>query len=210
MDGRPPRVAEIPLSRHESYRVVVFFLLALWAIAPQKLVELHEKLPEPKALDEIVDASDKLTAGMSRLLRLVGVAMILWLGTSRRALDARVSVRLPEARNRFIGLRVVQDLRVTLDLPVVMDGSRRDQPWADLDLLFRKPSVALLIAGGKTTLACQIGRRASGEKATPPGGFPALPLLIDRDLETSETGDGLVPFLAGVSGCEDPQFSGAR
>jgi hypothetical protein len=87
-------------------------------------------------------------------------------------------------------------------MPIKLDGSRLDQPWAALDVLFRSPSVALLIAGpggvGKTTLACRIGRHALGEKGTPPGGFLCLPLLIDRNLEPSDTKDGFVPFLAGA------------
>jgi hypothetical protein len=89
-----------------------------------------------------------------------------------------------------------------VDLPIRLDGEHLAQPWSALDLLFRKPSVSLMIAGpggsGKTTLACRIGCHALGDEGTPPGGVFCLPLLIDRDLETSETGDGFLPFLAGI------------
>jgi len=109
---------------------------------------------------------------------------------------------LPEARSRFTRLKIVQDRRIALDLPIMLDGSRLDHPWSALDALFRKPSVSLLITGpggaGKTTLACRIGCRAMGEEGTPPGGVMCLPLLIDRDLEPSEAGDGFVPCLAGA------------
>jgi len=105
-------------------------------------------------------------------------------------------------RDRFTRLKVVEDRRIALDLPITLDGAHLVQPWSALDLLFRKPSVSLLIAGpggsGKTTLACRIGCRALGEEGTPLGGIFCLPLLIDRDLEISETGDGFLPFLTGA------------
>jgi hypothetical protein len=177
-------------------------LFALWGIAPGKLVALHERLPDPKALDQATESMDKLTAGLSKALRLLGVAALLLLGTSRRALDAWVAARVPEALDQFTRLKVVQNRQIALDLPIMLDGSRLDQAWAALDVLFRSSSLAMLIVGpggaGKTTLACCIGRRALGEKGTPPGGFLCLPLLVDRDLEPSETKEGFVPFLAGM------------
>jgi len=183
--------------------------MVLWSVAPQKLVELHERLPDPKTLDQAAEATDKLTSGLSKALRSIGVAMLLQLGTSRRALNAWVSIRVPEARDRFTRLKIVQDRRIALDLPIVLDGVRLAQPWSALDdTVFCKPSVSLLITGpggaGKTTLACRIGCRALGEEGTPPGGMFRLPLLIDRDLEISEAGDGFLPFLAGALRARNP------
>jgi Photosynthesis system II assembly factor YCF48 len=51
------------------------FLFALWGIAPQKLVALHEWLPDPKALDQAAEVTDKLTAGLSKALRLSSIAI---------------------------------------------------------------------------------------------------------------------------------------
>jgi hypothetical protein len=145
---------------------------------------------------------DKVSAGLSKALRLIGVVVLLLLGTSRRALDAWVAACAPDARVRFAELKVVRDRRIALDLPLLLDGSRIEQSWPVLDSLFRKPALALLVCGpggaGKTTLACQVGRRALGENGMSPlGGVTCLPLLVDRDLDAAETGDGLVPFLAG-------------
>jgi photosystem II stability/assembly factor-like uncharacterized protein len=177
-------------------------LVVLWRVAPEKLVALHERLPDPKTLDEAAEAADKPTAGLAKVLHLLGLAALLRFGTSRRALDAWVSARVPEMRRRFALLNVVRDRRISVELPVALNGTRLDQPWTGLDSLFRKPSISLLIAGpgggGKTTLACRIGRRLLAEDGAPLGGIVCLPLLIDRDLEESDTGDGLLPFLAGA------------
>jgi hypothetical protein len=43
-----------------------------------------------------------------------------------------------------------------------------------------------------------MGERVLGEYGPPLGGFFCLPLMVDRDVKTEETGDGLVPFLAGL------------
>jgi hypothetical protein len=177
-------------------------LATLWRLSPQRLVELQETLPDSKTLDQAAEVTDKLTAGLSKAVRVICAAGLLHLGTSKRALHAWVTARVPEARDRFTRLKIVQDRRIALDLPIMLDEMPLDQPWSALDLLFRKPSVSLLICGpggaGKTTLACQIGRRALGEEGAPLGGASCLPLLIDRNLEMSETGDRFLPFLTGA------------
>src|SRR5262249_23784255 len=56
-----------------AFGVLVAFwwcmLMVLWSVAPQKLVELHERLPDPKTLDQAAEATDKLTSGLSKALR---------------------------------------------------------------------------------------------------------------------------------------------
>jgi HEAT repeat protein len=179
-----------------------FLLLVLWAFASRKLVELYEwlqMLPVTMAPDDLAGAT---VAVLLKALRMIGVAALLWLGTSRRALDAWIAAQVVKARDQFTRLKVVQDRQITVDLPVRLDGKRLDQLWSALDVLFRQPSVALLVAGpggaGKTTLACQIGRRILGDEGPPIGGFSCLPLFIDRDLEVSETETGFVAFLTGA------------
>jgi hypothetical protein len=41
-------------------------LLILWGVAPQRLVALHERLPDSKILDQAAEAADKLTAGLAK------------------------------------------------------------------------------------------------------------------------------------------------
>jgi hypothetical protein len=175
---------------------------SLFALAPTKLVDLHEALPGPKSLDQLAEVADKPTAGLAKLLRFLGAASLLWLGTSRRALDAWCAARVGSAQERYGRLKVVSDRRISLDLPVVFEGRRLEQPWAALEQLFRQPSVALLICGpggaGKTTIACQIGQRMLDQSRTPFGGLPCLPLIIDRDLKETETGENFISYLGGV------------
>ena len=199
--GRPPW-QQVGLGGAGLLAVWCTLLVALWAWAPQGLVALYEKVPNAKVVDQLMDGADKLIAWPLKTLHLVEVAALFGLGTSRRALSAWVSARLPEARRQFTALKVVRDRRIALDLPVVLDGSRIKSPWSEVDALFRKPSASLLITGpagaGKTTLACRIGCRALGEGGILLGGVPCLPLLFDRDLEQSEIENGLLPCLAGA------------
>ncbi len=175
-------------------------LLLVWAVAPRRLVSLYESLPGP-VVDQLTEAADKRSGGLAKLLRAIGEAALLLLGTSRRARAAWIAHYAPEARAQFGRLKVVHDRRIAVDLPVIFDGERVEQPWAVLDAMFRKPALALLISGpggaGKTTLACQIGRRAAGADGESLGAAICLPLLIDRDLDADAVGDGFIPFLAG-------------
>jgi hypothetical protein len=106
---------------------------------------------------------------------------------------------LPAAREGFAKLKVVRDRRIAIDLPVMIDGAPFNAPWPRLDSMFRRQSLAILISGpgdsGKTTLACEIGRRAA-EGAL--GGTNFLPLFIDRDLDASDIGEGFLPYMAGL------------
>jgi photosystem II stability/assembly factor-like uncharacterized protein len=193
----------------------VIFLFGLWVIAPRILVVLHEKLPDPKAarlpspktVDEPADIMGS-TAGRSKALRLsgeairlIGVTALLFLATTRRALDAWIAYVAPETLDRFTRLKVVHSRRIALDLPIKLDEEQLDQPWAAVEVLVRRSPLTILIVGpggaGKTTLACSIGRRALGENGTSLGQFLCLPLLIDGNVDPSETKEGFVPFLAG-------------
>jgi len=175
---------------------------ALFVLAPVKLVDMHEALPGPKSLDQFADFADKPTAGLAKLFRFIGVALLLWSGTSRRALDAWCAARASSAQERYSKLKLVVDRRISLDLPIVLDGRRLEHPWTALDLLFRKPSVALLVCGpggaGKTTIACQIGHRLLSQGDSRLGGVTSFPLIIDRDLKEAETGENFISYLGGV------------
>jgi len=178
------------------------FLLGIWILAPWLLVKLYEKLPGQKVIDELADLTAKPTMGLSKLLRLIGSAALIRLGTSRRALDGWVGRAASEVRDRFSRLKVVQERQIALNLPAKLNGSTLEQPWSALDALFRKHTTSLLIVGpggsGKTTLALRIARHCLGEEGAPLGGHLCLPLLIDRDLEATEASDGLLVHMAGA------------
>ena len=87
-------------------------------------------------------------------------------------------------------------------MPAKLNGSKLEQPWSALDVLFRKRATSPLIVGpggsGKTTFALRIARRGLGEEGSPLGGHFCLPLLVDRDLDVTETSDGLLVYLTGA------------
>jgi hypothetical protein len=176
-------------------------LAVMWAVTPRRLVTLYDSLPGPKMIDQITEAADKRSGGLAKLLRAIGEAALLLLGTSRRARAAWIAHYAPEARAQFARLKVVHDRRIAVDLPVILDGTHVEQAWPVLEALFRKPALALLISGpggaGKTTLACRIGSRAAGVEGKGLGGAISLPLLIDRDLDAEATGDEFIAFLSG-------------
>jgi photosystem II stability/assembly factor-like uncharacterized protein len=183
----------------------VLILFGLFVIAPQALVALYERMPQQRALDDAVKTLDKLSIGGALLVRWLGTSVLLFLGTSRRALDGWIAGRVPAALEVFMSRPVVRDRRIALDLPVMVNGTRRDEPWAALQGLFRQPLMALLITGpggaGKTTLACGIGLRATGADGHPPSlaDHAMLPLLIESDLlPEAAKPDGLSSYLAGL------------
>jgi len=184
-------------------------LILLWTMLPRRLVALYEWLPSQPASERQGNVYDKVAAAGSQVARSVGAGLLVSLGTSRRALDAWVSESAPRALENFLRLEVVADRQRPIDLPLLFGGVQSDDPWRQLDRVFREPPVTLLISGvagaGKTTLACAIGRRMLGHKGLqPPGGSLAIPLLINKDL-TSESKDlnpegaekVLLTFLAG-------------
>jgi photosystem II stability/assembly factor-like uncharacterized protein len=182
----------------------VLALLSLYAVFPEKLVLLHELLPQPRATDNAARRLDKFLFGFVALGFWLGHTMMFFLGSSRRALDFWIAGRLTKAREIFLGLPVVYDRRIAIELPVSIERTRQDQPWAVLGRIFSRPTMALQIAGpggaGKTTLACRIARRAMGEDGRAPlAGYPILPLLIEQDIpEEAAKVDGLCPYLAGL------------
>jgi hypothetical protein len=76
-------------------------LAAMWAATPRWLVTLYESLPGPKVIDQITEAVDKRSGGLAKLLRAIGEAALLLLGTSRRARAAWIAHYAPEARAQF-------------------------------------------------------------------------------------------------------------
>jgi photosystem II stability/assembly factor-like uncharacterized protein len=150
-------------------------LLALFVVAPRRLVILHERLPEPGATLHAAEGLDKTIVLLVLAMHWVGRALLLWLGTSRRALDAWVASHLPEARSRFTDRPSVRDRRIAVELPVKIGDKRIEQPWDEIMSLLRRRSLALLITGpgggGKSTLAFRIARRVMGN--CPSGYSPA-------------------------------------
>jgi hypothetical protein len=66
-------------------------LVLVWAVAPRRLVAMYESLPGPKVIDQITEAADKRSGGLAKLLRAIGEAALLLLGTSRRARAAWIA-----------------------------------------------------------------------------------------------------------------------
>jgi hypothetical protein len=180
-------------------------LLLLYWQDPGRLVRWHEKFPEPIGLEEAVKTVDKITFGAGTLLGWIAKCSILWLGTSKRALDAWVEDRADSARALFTARPTVRDRRIALNLPVKINDMRRAEPWSELKRLISGDApMAVLVSGpggaGKTTLACSIGNRVLGTAdQLPIGSYRMLPLLVDADVpEDAAKPGGFYPYVAGL------------
>ncbi|MFZ3326179.1 MAG: YCF48-related protein, partial [Methylocella sp.] len=183
---------------------IVGLFLFHW-LDPARLVKWHEALPEAAALEEASKALDKLSFGATAALVWVGKCLLLFLGTTTRALDAWVESRSGDARALFTARPTVRERSIALDLPVRINTLRRDEPWSELQrLLSKNVPLAMLISGpgggGKTTLACRVGRRSLGTTDQPPlAGHTMLPLLVEADvIDEAAKPNGLYPYLAGL------------
>ncbi len=178
-------------------------LLAMLAFTPAKLVALHERITNTGTRTDAATFSAQHPIGLAAsLAHSIAAATLLWLGTHRRAQDAWILSHAPKARLSFDQIEIVGKRQIVIDLPVRVDGVVHQRPWEIIDGLCRRSSMALLVTGpggaGKTTLACQIGRRMLSEAQARVGGHVCIPLLIDRDLRATETEEGFVAFLAGL------------
>ena len=115
-------------------------ILFLYWRDPGRLVRWHERLPEPAALDESSKALEKLTLGFSVALVWFAKGLILFLGTSPRALEAWVRDRLDFARSLFAARASVRDRRIALTLPLRIDDVHFAEPWSQIDLIFSRKS----------------------------------------------------------------------
>jgi hypothetical protein len=204
------------ISRRTSQQILAGFLgiaaigwvailsLVYW-LSPARLVSWHEKFPEPPALEEASKTLEKVSFGAIAAISWFAKISFLYLGTSNRALNAWVAQRAERARTLFTARPSVHDRRIALDLPVRIDGVRRDEPWSELHtLMSRNAPLTMLISGpggaGKTTLAFKICRRWLGMPDQPlPSAQVMLPILIEADLpEDAAKPNCFYPYLAGI------------
>ncbi|MGA3342003.1 MAG: hypothetical protein ABSD11_15590 [Methylocella sp.] len=172
-------------------------LLLLYAFAPQSLVALHELLPENEAPNEAAGLVERFLANAGSLLLWSAKSILLCLSTSPRATNSWVIERADKAFDYFTKrTNTVSDRANAVDLPVTVNGEDVSNSQAALRCLMRQVPMALLITGpggsGKTTLACQIGRRALVEDGGAPlAGYRVIPLLIEQDVpaETVKAND---------------------
>lgn len=180
-------------------------LLILYWLNPAQLVRLHEAFPTPAEPNEVSRIFEKISLGSAAIAGWVAKILILYLGTSSRALNAWVADRVDVARALYTARPTVLDRRIALDLPARIDGVRYNDPWSEIQrLLSQNAPLAMLISGpggaGKTSLACRIGRAslATTDQRTV-GQHPMLPLLIEADVpEETTKSDCLYSYLAGV------------
>jgi hypothetical protein len=204
-----PPLAEIrtvPVASAFTIVIWALTLLALYWLYPGRLVRWHEAFPEPSGIKEATSALDKITLGTATILYWIAKSSILFLGTSRRALDDWVEAHVGDYRAPFISHPIVRDRKILIDLPVKINGRPNEEPWSELKrLVSRDAPMSILIAGpggvGKTTLACHIGRRAiEAVSETYSGKNRMLPLLIiDAEVpKEAAKANGFYPFIAGV------------
>ncbi|MCT7667859.1 hypothetical protein [Shinella kummerowiae] len=224
IEANPPTVPNTPSARTiatwlsartETQLVLLFtgFGMSAWMAAmlflywsrPSWVISLHERMPEPAKLDVAASLFEKASFGAARIVCWIISALLMFLASRPRALDAWVNDRLGDARQLFEQRPSVRDRRIALDLPVRIGAIRHNEPWTELERLVTTSSpMAVLISGpggaGKTTLAFETARRAlttaEGERL---GRQAMVPLLIETDVpdETAKA-DGLTPYLAGI------------
>ena len=169
------------------------FLLLLYGFAPQRLVAIHEWLPEGEAPSEAAGLVERILANTGSLVLWTAKSILLFLATSPRALNFWVNQRADKALEYFTKrTNTVSERANAVDLPALVNGEEVASSGAALHNLMQHVPLILLITGpggtGKTTLACQLGRRAIGEDGGAPlAGHKVLPLLIEQDVPAEAT-----------------------
>jgi photosystem II stability/assembly factor-like uncharacterized protein len=198
--------------RHPAWLIAVMaiagwssILMLLYAFAPQRLVALHELLPEGETPSEAVGLVERILAVAGSLLLWAAKSLLLFVSLSRRATNAWVVERADKAFEHFTErTKTVNDRANAIDLPVTVNGEEVNSTQAALRRLMQNLPMALVITGpggsGKTTLACQIGRRALGDDGGAPCiGYRVIPLLVEQDLPVEAVkADDFARYHAGL------------
>lgn len=123
-----------------------------------------------------------------------------------RVLDAWVSDRVEEARKQFDERETVQERKIHISMPVVLNGEPVTGLTAkDLGKICAKQEFRLLIVGeggaGKTHLACQLAKWAMAkEKEARLCEHQMLPVLIENELEErKENSTSISPLLNAIA-----------
>ena len=123
-----------------------------------------------------------------------------------RVLDKWVQAHIEAARTNFQKQRLVLERSVHVDLPVRHDGRVISSLSRDsLRRIFGHRRATLLIWGeggsGKTSLACRIALWATSDvPAERICGHQMVPLLIERELESTDGGPDAISFRSVVKG----------
>jgi photosystem II stability/assembly factor-like uncharacterized protein len=180
-------------------------VLLLFRFAPLRLAALHELLPEPLAPIGPPNWVERLQCGLIDSMIWLSNVLLLSLATRPHVLDAWVDSHAEEALKSFTDrLPTVRDRAIAIDLPVSLNGEERSSLWLALPQLWNRLPFAVLVTGpggsGKTTLACQVARRALSEGGDRlRSGYKVIPLLVERDVGLEATSvDGFAKFHAGL------------
>ena len=98
-------------------------LLLMFWFAPQRLVAIHELLPEGAAPGEAAGLVERILANAGSLLLWIAKSILLVLATSPRALNAWVAERADKALEYFTKrTNTVSERANAVDLPALMNG----------------------------------------------------------------------------------------
>jgi HEAT repeat protein len=186
------------LTNRWLFAVAIYGLtwLALFWFAPLRLLALSETLDSVKVRLPWLDGP--LCLGNLVLLRY-----------HKRVLDAWVASHLGSARASFGARRTVQDRKVHIPLPVILNDRTISQLTpGDLRPIFTRHRSQLLISGeggaGKTSLACVLAEWAMSEASELRiANHRMLPILIEENIELPlDASDSSIrsAFLAAIQG----------
>lgn len=167
--------------------VVVAYVLVLW-LRPRWLLLIPSNFKTPK-IGPIPELSP---------------SVIHFFQYQPRVLDAWVSDRIEKAREEIDRRKTVEERKIHISMPVVLDGETVTGLTAkDLGKTCDKQEFRLLIWGeggaGKTHLACQIAKWAMAEKKEVRlCSHRMLPVLIEEELEEAKENATLKSPLLGA------------